>query len=89
MTLQEAEARVLRLREIIELNAKLYYEKDAPQISDSEYDALFRELCDLEAAFPSLDSPTSPTKRVGGKALDQFEKVPHRVRMGSLTDVFS
>ncbi len=89
MTYTEAEKRIKELREIIEYNSRLYYEKDAPQISDYEYDALFRELGDLEAAYPELDSPTSPTKRVGGRALDKFEKHIHRVRMGSLTDVFS
>ena len=50
---------------------------------------MFRELVELEAAYPELDSPDSPTKRVGGAALDKFEKVPHAVRMGSLSDVFS
>ena len=89
MTIAEAERRVALLREKIEYNSKLYYECDAPEISDYEYDAMFRELCDLEAAFPELDSPTSPTKRVGGRALDKFEKFTHTVRMGSLTDVFS
>ena len=84
-----AENRIKELREAIEYNSKLYYEKDAPVISDYEYDAMFRELSDLEAEFPELDSPTSPTKRVGGKALDKFEKYTHTVRMGSLTDVFS
>ena len=89
MTVSAAQARIAELTEIIEYNSKLYYEKDAPEISDYEYDALFRELCDLEAEFPALASPTSPTKRVGGRALDKFEKFTHNVRMGSLTDVFS
>ncbi len=89
MTRAEAESRIAVLREKIEYNSRLYYECDAPQISDYEYDAMFRELTDLEAAFPELDSPTSPTKRVGGRALDKFEKYTHTVRMGSLTDVFS
>ena len=89
MVREEAEKRIKYLRERIEYNSKLYYEKDAPVISDYEYDAMFRELCDLEAEFPELDSPTSPTKRVGGRALDKFEKFTHTVRMGSLTDVFS
>ena len=84
-----AEERIKQLRKIIEYNSKLYYEKDAPEISDYEYDALFRELCDLEKEFPEFDSPASPTKRVGGKALDKFEKFTHTVKMGSLTDVFS
>ena len=89
MTRSEAESRINILREKIEYNSRLYYECDAPEISDYEYDAMFRELSDLEAAFPELDSPTSPTKRVGGRALDKFEKFTHTVRMGSLTDVFS
>lgn len=84
-----AEKRIKYLREQIIYNSKLYYENDAPVISDYEYDAMFRELGDLEALYPELDSPTSPTKRVGGKALDRFEKFTHTVQMGSLTDVFS
>ena len=89
MEIKEAAKRVEYLRQTLEYNSKLYYENDAPEISDYEYDALFRELVELEERFPELDSPTSPTKRVGGKALDKFEKFTHSVRMGSLTDVFS
>ena len=74
MTREEAKSRIDELRESITYNAKLYYELDAPVISDFEYDAMFRELQDLEAAFPELDSVTSPSKRVGGVALDKFEK---------------
>lgn len=89
MNKTEIAARVEYLRKTLEYNSKLYYEKDAPEISDYEYDALFYELVKLEAENPELDSPTSPTKRVGGKALDKFEKFTHKVKMGSLTDVFS
>lgn len=89
MTREQAEKRIEYLREKIEYNSKLYYENDAPEISDYEYDAMFRELCELESQFPELDCATSPTKRVGGRALDRFEKFTHTVRMGSLTDVFS
>ena len=89
MNINEAIQRVEYLRKTLEYNSKLYYEKDSPEISDYEYDALFRELVNLETEYPELDSPTSPTKRVGGKALDKFDKVTHNVRMGSLTDVFS
>ncbi len=85
----EALARIEALREKINYHARLYYEKDAPEIPDDEYDAMFRELGDLERAYPEFDSPTSPTKRVGGKASEKFGKVTHRVRMDSLTDVFS
>lgn len=77
------------LRRQIEYNSYLYYVEDNPSLSDYDYDMMFRELCELEAKYPELDSPTSPTKRVGGKALEKFEKVTHAVRMGSLVDVFS
>lgn len=89
MNINEAKKRAEYLRGEIIRNSELYYEKDAPEISDFEYDAMFRELTELEAEFPELDSPTSPTKRVGGRALDKFEKFTHKVQMGSLTDVFS
>lgn len=89
MTREEAKSRIEYLRGEIVYNSRLYYEKDAPVISDYEYDMMFRELTELEEAYPEFDSPTSPTKRVGGKALDKFEKFNHTVRMGSLTDVFS
>ncbi len=89
MNINEAKERAEFLRKTLEYNSKLYYEHDAPEISDYEYDALFRELTELEETFPSLDDAASPTKRVGGKALDKFEKFTHKVRMGSLTDVFS
>ena len=89
MNLQDAKLRVDLLREKIVYNSKLYYEADAPQISDYEYDMMFRELQDIEAEYPELKTPDSPTVRVGGKALDRFEKYTHTVKMGSLTDVFS
>ena len=89
MTLHEAEIRAAELRKKIEYNSKLYYECDAPEISDYEYDMMFRELQDIEEAHPSVKTPDSPTVRVGGRALDRFEKYTHTVRMGSLTDVFS
>ena len=89
MPLQEAKLRAEFLREKIIHNSKLYYENDAPEISDYEYDMMFRELQDIEAEYPELKTPDSPTVRVGGKALDRFEKYTHTVRMGSLTDVFS
>lgn len=84
-----AKRRTDELRELLAHHSYLYYVEDAPQISDYEYDKLFYELVALEEKYPEFDSPTSPTKRVGGKALDKFEKVTHAVRMGSLSDVFS
>lgn len=89
MTTENAKSRAELLREKILYNSKLYYENDAPEISDYEYDMLFRELTELEERYPEIRTPDSPTVRVGGRALDKFEKFTHSVRMGSLTDVFS
>lgn len=66
-----------------------YYVLDAPIISDFEYDRLLRELEDMERDHPELVTPDSPTQRVGGKALDSFQQVTHRVPLQSLQDVFS
>ena len=85
----EVKERIEELRKLLNYHAVRYYVYDAPEISDFEYDALFDELKKLEEAHPEYDSPTSPTKRVGGTVLDKFEKVTHRNRMGSLDDVFS
>ncbi len=81
--------RVAALRRELEHHAKLYYVDDAPVISDYEYDKLYYELVHIEEAHPELDDPASPTHRVGGKALDKFDKVTHTARMDSLADVFS
>ncbi len=88
MTEKEAIARIQTLRETIAYHARLYYENDAPEISDYEYDALFRELTDLEKAWPQSVTADSPTHRVGGAPSGKFAKVTHPVKMGSLTDVF-
>ena len=82
-------ARAEELRRQLEHHAKLYYVYDTPVISDYEYDKLYYELVHLEEDYPELDDPASPTHRVGGKALDKFEKVTHTARMDSLSDVFS
>jgi len=81
--------RIQELRDIINYHNKKYYVDDAPEISDFEYDALYRELEELEKAHPELISPESPTQRVGGQVLEGFEKVVHTVQMQSLNDVFS
>ena len=62
---------------------------DNPTVSDYEYDMLMQELKGLEAEYPEFVLPSSPTQRVGGEALSKFEKVTHKVQMGSLQDVFS
>ena len=82
-------ARAEELRRTLDYHARLYYVEDAPVISDYEYDKLYYELVHLEESYPELDDPASPTHRVGGKALDKFDKVTHTARMDSLSDVFS
>ncbi len=77
------------LREKINYHSKKYYTDDDPEITDFEYDALMRELKRMEAEHPELITPDSPTQRVGGAVLTEFEKVEHRVQMQSLNDVFS
>lgn len=86
---EQIAARVAALREQIEYHRRLYYENDAPEISDYAFDALFEELKQWEMQYPELDRADSPTHRVGGVADEKFSKVRHTVRMGSLTDVFS
>lgn len=66
MELEQAQRRVEELRAVIEKNNRLYYDQDAPELEDFEYDALTRELKALEAQFPQLITPTSPTQKVGG-----------------------
>jgi DNA ligase (NAD+) len=80
----EAAARVAELREQIARHDRLYYEMDAPEIPDAEYDRLFRELQALEAEHPELLTPDSPTQRVGGKPLVGFSPVRHAVPMLSI-----
>ncbi len=78
-----------KLRREIEYHSKLYYVYDAPVISDYEFDMLMQRLKAIEAEHPELITPDSPTQRVGGQALSQFEQVRHQVPLESLTDVFS
>lgn len=77
------------LRREVAYHARKYYVDDAPEISDYDYDMLYRRLEELEAEHPELFDPESPTQRVGGAPLERFEKVTHRVPLNSLTDVFS
>lgn len=89
MELEQAQKRVEELRAVIEKNNRLYYDQDAPELEDYQYDTLTRELRELEAAFPQLVSETSPTQHVGGTASSRFAKVTHAVKMESLLDAFS
>ena len=89
MAEQSVQSRVASLRETIRHHDYLYYVLDAPQISDSEYDALFKELQALEHRYPELDDPASPTKRVGQKPSAAFAHREHSLPMASLDNVFS
>ena len=88
MDINTASKRVAELTELINYHNRKYYVEDDPEIEDFEYDALMRELRALEAEFPELLSPASPSQRVGGAPVSGFKKVNHTVQMGSLQDVF-
>ncbi|MCW8890435.1 MAG: NAD-dependent DNA ligase LigA [Sedimenticola sp.] len=81
--------RAAELREQINLHNYRYYVLDDPQVPDSEYDRLMRELQALEARYPSLITPESPTQRVGGQPLEGFGEVQHQVPMLSLDNAFT
>ena len=85
MTLEE---QAKKLRQSIERANRLYHVDDAPEITDAEYDRLFRELEALEARHPELRTPDSPTQRVGGTPLDEFGEVRHRTPMLSISNAF-
>ena len=89
MELAAAKKRIAELSKELEAHNYRYYVLNDPTVSDFSYDEMMRELRELEAAFPSLQLPTSPTQRVGGVASSTFEKVQHAVQMMSLQDVFS
>lgn len=89
MDAQDAKARHKRLAEQIRHHDEQYYRKDAPEISDADYDALRKELEELEAAHPELVTEDSPTQQVGAAPAAGFKKVKHAVPMLSLSNVFS
>lgn len=89
MTKEQALQQLEELRRQIEYHNKKYYTEDAPEISDYEYDMLYRRLENLEAAFPELKSADSPTNRVGASGYNTFAEVVHTVPMDSLHDSFS
>ena len=82
------EKKVKTLRQEIERHNRLYYVEDAPALTDAEYDALFRELQELEASHPQLRTPDSPTQRVGAAPLAEFGEVRHRTPMLSIGNAF-
>ena len=89
ISLEEAKARVIKLRELINDYRYHYHVLDESIMSEAAADSLKHELTQLEEKFPELITPDSPTQRVAGKPLDKFEKVKHEKRMISLADVFS
>lgn len=80
--------RAAELRQILDFHNHKYYVEAAPEISDREFDRLLKELTDLEAAHPELVTPDSPTQRVGGKPIEGFSKVTHRVPMMSIDNSY-
>lgn len=81
--------KIEELRKSLNYHNHKYHVENSPEISDYEYDIMFRELENLERAYPEYYDSASPTQRVGGAASEKFDKVKHDVRMGSLTDIFS
>src|SRR5262245_25918651 len=81
--------RVAQLRQLLRHHDHKYYVEASPEISDQEYDRLFRELVELEAAHPELASPDSPTQRVGGQPIDSFRTVTHRLPMLSIDNTYN
>ncbi|NWQ42273.1 NAD-dependent DNA ligase LigA [Bacillus sp. EB106-08-02-XG196] len=89
MDLQTAELKVNELKSLLNQYGYEYYVLDKPTVPDAEYDRLLQELLEIEANFPELKTPDSPSVRVGGKVLDLFEKVEHRTPMLSLGNAFN
>lgn len=89
MDLQAAEKKAQELHNLLNQYNYEYYVLDQPSVPDSEYDRLTQELLKLEEEFPELQTPDSPTQRVGGQVLDAFKKVQHDVPMLSLANAFN
>ena len=89
MNEKQAQKRIEELRKQTEYYAQKYYDDDAPEISDFEYDMLMVELRNLEKSYPQFLSKDSLTQKVGGHVKEGFEKVTHEVPLQSLQDIFS
>lgn len=89
MNEKDAQQKIKKLSKTLRYHNKRYYVDDSPEIEDFEYDAMMRQLEELEARFPQFKAPDSPTQMVGGAALKLFSPVEHTVKMESLQDVFS
>lgn len=89
MNKTEVQNRIQKLRELINHHNYLYYVLDKPEIADTTYDSLFQELLTLEEKYPEFKTVDSPTVRVGGKPIDKFKKVKHKVFQWSFNDAFT
>ena len=89
LSAKQARARAGELRREILYHERKYYVDNDPQISDGEFDRLVRELRDIEARFPELVTPESPTQRVGEKPIEEFPSVTHRTPMLSIDNVYN
>ena len=84
----QPQSELAKLREELNRHAYRYYVLDDPEITDAEYDRKFRKLQELEAKFPNLVTPDSPTQRVGAAPVEEFETVTHTIPMVSLDNAF-
>ena len=89
MSREEDKLRMLKLSEELDYHSHKYYVENSPEISDFEFDALLRELQELEERYPEYADPNSPTKRVGSDLTSAFESVEHRFAMQSLSNTYS
>ena len=90
MNLEEInKSRIIELRKLIDNANYAYYTLDMPQIEDSIYDSLYKELIELEKKYPRLKTIDSPTNRLGGKISDGFEKIIHTIPLYSLDNAFN
>src|SRR6188474_3085998 len=87
--LMKVPEQIEKLRKTVRRHEHLYYVLDQPEISDAEYDALMRELQDLERRYPEYATPDSPTQRVGGKPREGFQKITHSAAMLSLDNALN
>ena len=86
---KQAKQTIDQLTELVLYHSRRYYDQDAPEIEDYEYDKLLHQLMDLEESYPQFAHADSPTKRIVGQVKNTFEPVEHKVQMGSLQDVFT
>ncbi len=86
---KDIEKQIAKLRRALEHHNYLYFVKNAPEISDQEYDRLMKELIELEKTHPAFAYPNSPSQRVGGKPVSAFRSVGHVVPMLSIDNTYS